>query len=119
MTGVEIAVGYVFAWALGKAKRVGRRADEEVDRALDEAMDRLDDLVSRKLDKDTALHKLTAEAEAGLEKPSELTRQRVQLALEDAAQQDPGFAEELDRAVKQLRALSRTTGGVSAGDGGL
>ncbi|WP_329570259.1 hypothetical protein [Kitasatospora sp. NBC_01266] len=39
-------------------------------------------------------------------------------ALEDAAAQDPGFAEALDRAVEELRARSRTTGGESAGDDG-
>lgn len=49
MTGIEIVVGYVFAHLVGKAKRVSRRADTEVDRALDAGMDRLHDLVSRKL----------------------------------------------------------------------
>ncbi|MDH6130090.1 hypothetical protein [Kitasatospora sp. GP82] len=118
MTGMEFAVGYLFAWAVRKAKRVAGRADEEVDRTLDAAMDELHDLVSRKLGEDTALQRLADEAEAGQEEPSGRTRQRVQLALEDAAEHDQGFAEALDRALGRLQFLSRTGSGVSAGDSG-
>ncbi|MFE2839245.1 hypothetical protein ACFXI6_51375 [Streptomyces mirabilis] len=115
---MEIAVGYVFAWALGKAKRVGRRADADVDTALDNAMDHLDTLVRRKLHGDPALHELTEQAQAEREAPRERTRERVRLALEDAAEQDPAFAGELDHAVKQVQAHARATGAVSAGDSG-
>ncbi|MEU2358829.1 hypothetical protein ABZ599_38730 [Streptomyces misionensis] len=118
MTGIEIVVGYVFAWAVRKAKRVAGRADAEVDRTLDAGMDQLHDLVSRKLGEDPALQKLAEEAQTGQEEPSDRTRQRVQLALEDAAERDPGFAETLDRAVKQLQALERPADAVSARDGG-
>jgi hypothetical protein len=118
VTGVEIAVGYLFAWAVRKARRVAGRADQETDRALDAGMDRLHDLVSRKLDGDRALERLAGEAESGQEELGERTRQRVQLALEDAAEGDPGFAEALDRAVKQLQTLERAAGAASAGDGG-
>ncbi|MEW1777109.1 hypothetical protein [Streptomyces sp. NPDC086777] len=118
MTGIEIAVGYVFAWAVRKAKRVAGRADQEVDRTLDGAMDRLDDLVRRKLGEDTALQRLTLEAADGRDEPSERSRRRVQLALEDAAEQDLAFAEALERALRELQALSRGTGQVSAGGGG-
>nr|WP_233273728.1 hypothetical protein [Streptomyces broussonetiae] len=118
MTGIEIAVGYVFAWAVRKAKRVAGRADEEVDRTLDASMDRLHDLVSRKLGEDPALQKLAEEAAAGQDRPTDRTQQRVHLALEDATENDPAFAEALDRAVKDVQALSRAVGGISAGDGG-
>ncbi|MFJ4184933.1 hypothetical protein [Kitasatospora sp. NPDC089509] len=118
MTGVEIAVGYVFAWAVRKARRVAGRADAEVDRTLDAGMDRLHDLVGRKLGEDPALRKLTEEADAGLAEPSERTRRRVQDSLEEAVEQDPGFARALERAVEELRAADRAAGGVSAGDAG-
>ncbi|MFI6951453.1 hypothetical protein [Streptomyces sp. NPDC050422] len=118
MTGIEIAAGYVFAWALGKAKRVGRRADAEVDQALDVALDRLDGLVRGKLGADPALDRLTEEARSGLEEPSARTRQRVVLALEDVADAEPGFAEELEHAIRHVQALYRTAGGVSAGGEG-
>ncbi|WP_329537106.1 hypothetical protein OG568_52200 (plasmid) [Streptomyces sp. NBC_01450] len=118
VTGIEIAVGYLFAWGVRKARRVGDRADGEVDRALDVGMDRLHDLVGRKLGEDPALHRLAEEAGAGQEAPSERTRQRVQLALEDAAEQDRGFAEALNSAVGHLQKLG-PSGAASAGDGGV
>jgi len=65
MTGIEIAVGYVFAWLVRKANRVAGRADAEVDRTLDAAMSKLHDVVSTKLGEDPALKKLAEEAEAG------------------------------------------------------
>ncbi|MFB7507688.1 chromosome partitioning protein [Streptomyces broussonetiae] len=108
MTGIEIVVGYLCAWGVRKARRVGDRADEEVDRALDAGMDRLHDLVSQKLGEDTALQRLTEEAASGQSAPSDRTRQRVQLALEDAAEHDPAFAADLEYAVQHLRAMDRT-----------
>jgi hypothetical protein len=119
MTGIEIVVGYVFAWAVRKARGVADRADKEVDRALDAGMNRLHELVSQKLGEDPALQKLIDEVEAEHAEPTERTRQRVQLALEDAVEQDPGFEESLDRTVKQLQDLHRRDVGVSAVDGGL
>ncbi|MEU1284452.1 hypothetical protein [Kitasatospora sp. NPDC005856] len=122
MTGIEIAVGYVFAWLVRKASRVAGRADEEVDRTLDAAMDHLHDLVSTKLGEDPALHRLAEEAEASQGEASDRTRQWVTFTLEDAAERDPGFREALNRAVEQVQALdsaSHAPGGVSAGDGGV
>jgi hypothetical protein len=116
MTGIEIAIGYVFAWAVRKAKRVAGRADAEMDRSLDASMDRLHDLVSRKLGPDPALQRLTEEATTGQAQPSDRTRQRVQLALEDAAETDPDFAAELARLVEQLQTAGAGT--AIAGDGG-
>jgi hypothetical protein len=118
MTGIEVAVGYMIAWAVRKAKRVAGRADAEADRTLDAAMDRLHALISGKLGEDPALRMLTEEAGTGRTALSGETGQRVRLALDNAAQQDPGFAEALDRAVRELQAVSRASGAVSAGDGG-
>ncbi|WP_329347354.1 hypothetical protein OG226_01125 [Streptomyces sp. NBC_01261] len=118
MTGIEIAVGYMFAWAVRKSRRVADRADGEVNRGLDAAMDKLHTLVSQKLGGDAAVQKLAEEADTGQNEPSDRTRQRVQLALEDAAEQDPDFAEALHHAVRELQALSRPDGGPSTGDGG-
>ena len=119
MTGAEIAIGYLFAWLVGKAKRVAGRADAEVDRALDEAMDQLHDLVGGRLGEDPALHRLTEEAESGRSEPADRTRQRVRLALEEAAEQDPGFGAALEAAVARVRDLTAGAAGtVAAGDGG-
>ncbi|MEU9022700.1 hypothetical protein [Actinomadura sp. NPDC048394] len=118
MTGLEIAVGYLFAWAVRKARRVAGRADQEVDRGLDAGMDRLHDLVSRKLGNDPALARLSDEAEAGRQEPRPRTGQRVVLALEDAAEGDTEFADALQQVVEQLLAASNPSAGVSASEGG-
>ncbi|MGW1080234.1 hypothetical protein [Kitasatospora sp. NPDC002522] len=111
---MEIAVGYVFAWLVGKAKRVAGLADDEVDHALDAGMRRLHDLVSRKLGEDPALRDLTEEAGSAREHPTARTRQQVELALRRAMEQDPAFAESLQHAVAQIQAIT----GPTAGDGG-
>ncbi|SEG57145.1 hypothetical protein SAMN05216223_106321 [Actinacidiphila yanglinensis] len=67
MTGVDVAVGYVFAWLVRKARRVGGRADADVDRGLDAAMNRLHDPVSRKLGADPALERAAEEAQQARE----------------------------------------------------
>lgn len=115
--GVEIAVGYVFAWLARKAKRVTGRADGEVDRGLDAGMDRLHDLVSRKLGQDPALRRATEEAEAGQEEPSDTTRQWLTYSLGDAAERDAAFAEALARAVTELQAAGPVDTAVDTGTG--
>ena len=118
MIGTEVAVGYVFAWLVRKAKHVGERADGEVDHALDAGVDRvgakLHELVAGHLHGDPALGQLAVEADEGLENPSPRTAQRLALALEDATERDPQFARALDALVSQLMADSAV-----AGAGGL
>jgi hypothetical protein len=113
VTGIEIAVGYLFAWAVRKARRVGERADGEVDRVLDARMDRLHELVSQRLGEVTVLDTLAEEAESGQAQLSERTSTRVRLALEQAAEQDPEFAEALRGLVQELHEL--TTGSATGG----
>jgi hypothetical protein len=125
VVGAEIVVGYVFAWAVRKARRVGTRADEQVDAALEAGVDRaggkLHELVVGRLKHDPALARLVGEAEQGAEVPTPRTVQRVALALEDAADQDPQFAAAVDALTKQLQvALASPSaawalGGVLAG----
>ncbi|MFF3412899.1 hypothetical protein ACFYW8_43625 [Streptomyces sp. NPDC002742] len=114
MTGVEIAVGYVFVWLLRKAKRVGERADAEVDRSLDAGMSRLHDLVSGRLCDDPALTRAAEEAEQGLPEPTERTRRQLTDSLEEAAERDSGFAQELEKLVKELQ---NTTAAAPGADG--
>lgn len=117
MTGVEIAAGYVFAWAMRKARRVTGRADAELDRALDVGMDRLHEVVSAKLGQDPALERAVEEAESGREELTERTRRRLTDALEDATERDTGFAEALRQAVSEIEAVSSGTGGGGAVSG--
>ncbi|MBK3567378.1 hypothetical protein [Streptomyces sp. MBT62] len=118
MTGVEIAVGYVFAWLVAKARRVAGRADAEVDRGLDAGMDRLHELVSAKLGDDPALQRAGEEAEEGQGQPSERTRRRLADSLEDAAERDTAFAEALKQVVAEIQSASRETaeGGLVSGN---
>ncbi|MFI1294433.1 hypothetical protein ACH4VM_39795 [Streptomyces sp. NPDC020792] len=102
MTGVEIAIGCLFAWAARKARRVGVRADQEMDRALDAAMDRVHAVVSGKLGQETALVRLDEEASAGRTEPTPETHQWLQLVLRDAVDRDAAFAETLRDALAQL-----------------
>ncbi|WP_159025190.1 chromosome partitioning protein [Streptomyces sp. MUSC 125] len=115
MTGVEIAVGYAFAWLVRKAKRVTGRADTEVDRGLDAAMDRLHVLISAKLGADPALERAREEAGEGRLEPSERTRRRLTDFLEDAAEHDTAFAEALAQLVEHLESLHGAADGASAG----
>src|SRR3954465_11865981 len=114
MTGIEVVVGYLIAWAVQKARRVGRRADTEVDAVLDAGMDRLHEVVATKLGGDPALTKLESEAAAG--EPGERTKERVRLAVEDAAETDPAFANELSELVAKLRAAEAGAGVAATGD---
>jgi hypothetical protein len=101
VTGVELVAGYLAAWAVRKARRVAGRADGQVDRALDAGLDRLHDVVSRRLSGDAALARLEAEA-AERGEVGGRTRQRVALAVAEAAEQDPGFATAVEDLVAQL-----------------
>ncbi|MET8545369.1 hypothetical protein ABZW03_32740 [Kitasatospora sp. NPDC004799] len=104
MVGVELAVGYLFAWAVRKARRVAGRMDAEVDQALDAGMDRLHEVVVSRLDAEPALEWLTEEADDGLPEPTRNTRRQLERALGDAAAQDTAFAGELRQAVEAVRA---------------
>ncbi|MBD0671372.1 chromosome partitioning protein [Streptomyces sp. CBMA156] len=115
MVGMELVVGYLFAWAVGKAKRVAGRVDEEVDGALDAGMDRLHDVVLTRLGTEPALERMVEEAGSGLEEPTARTRQRLELALEDAAENDTDFAGTLRQAVEEVEAVKAA---VDPGHGG-
>jgi hypothetical protein len=120
MFGAELVVGYLFAWLAGKGKRAARRADGQVDRAVDAAVDRLGEklhqLVAGKLGDEPSLERLGEEAQQGAAEPSERTKTRVTLALEDAVERDPAFGAELDELVRRLREADP---GVSAAAGGV
>lgn len=98
---LELLAGYVVGYLVQKFGRVFRRADEEVDLAIDAGMDRLHEVVAERLGNEPALTQLAEETEEGRESPR--TRQRVRLALEEAAENDPAFAAELERLVGELR----------------
>lgn len=109
--GVEVLAAAVVAYLLRKAARVGRRADRELDQALDVGMDRLHEVVTARLGADTALTRLQEQAADGGE-PTERTLRRAEDAIADAAEEDQGFAAQLEALVKAL-AARETAGGVN------
>jgi hypothetical protein len=110
--GLEVAVGYLATWAWRRARHAAGRVEEKVDAAVDAKLEKLYDAVAAKLAGDPALGRL--EAEAGQDTPTQpevsgRTQARVQLALEEAAEDDPEFAGRLRELVSH----------VSAGDHGV
>src|SRR6266702_1470701 len=103
---LEMLASYAVGYLIRKWRRAVDRADAEIDQFLDEGIDQVHDLVSTKLESDTALAKLEEQALVGPEKPR--TRERVEGAIIDAAEDDPGFAEQLEQVVAELR--TRDTG---------
>lgn len=103
MLGLELVAGYLAVWAMRKAGRVARRADAEVDQALDAALDRLHEAIEAKVGGEPALTQLEQEASDGVDQPR--TRERVRLAVEDAADHDPAFATAVEQLVGEVRAL--------------
>jgi len=114
MTGIEVVVGYLIAWAVRKSRRVGARLDKETDTVLDAGLDRLHSVVIEKLGNDPALHKLETEAQDTGE-VAERTRQRVQLSIEEAAENDLSFSAALQQMVANLATASLAPTTVVAG----
>lgn len=106
---VEIAVGCVLGWLFRKVRRVGEQADAEVDRSLDVGMSRVHELVSRKLGEEPALLRAEEERDAGRDSPSSRTRQRLELALEDAVEHDAEFARALREILDDLPGAAEVT----------
>lgn len=107
VTGIELVVGYLAAWAVRKVRRVRDRADEEVDQALDFGMDRLHQVIAGKLAADPALAKLEAEAST-VGEITVRTRRRLELAVEEAEADDPVFAQSLRDVLEQVIAADRS-----------
>lgn len=111
MTGIELVVGYLAAWGVRKLRRVGARADAEVDRVLDAALDELHEVVTDKLGGDPALARLEAAPDAVTERVG----RRVEDAVADAAEDDQAFAAALTRAITAVRAAEQAAGATAAG----
>jgi hypothetical protein len=109
VTGVEVVAGAAAVYLVRKLRRVGGKADAEVDRALDEGMNALHEAISRKLGPDQALARLETETADGGE-PTELTVRRSTDTITQAAMDDSGFAGELKALVARLDELAAAAG---------
>lgn len=116
-----VVAGYVIAWALRKARRVGGRLDAEADVAIDATLDQLHEVVAARLGSHPVLAEVVDEVEQD-GRVSDLTRQQVQLALEaaalkDEARRDDSFARAVTELVARLQAAEQTSGPVASGPG--
>ncbi|WP_405584383.1 hypothetical protein [Streptomyces sp. NBC_01190] len=127
MFGAEIAVGYLCAYLVRKARRAGGAVDGEVDRVVDAGMERVHDLVTRALGDDPALV-LAARQAGGVDganggdgEVSERTRARLTGAVEEAVESDAELARALAEAVAALEAALKAAleAGVRAAPGGV
>ena len=108
-----VIAGYVIAWAVQKARRVGGRLDAEADTVIDAGLDRLHEVVAVKLGGHPVLAELEEEAGGGGGdggEVSELTRQQVELALTAAAQKDEAFGQAVTELVARLREAEQAAG---------
>jgi hypothetical protein len=112
-----VVAGYVIAWAVRKARRVGGRLDAEADAVINAGLDQLHEVVAAKLGGYPVLAELVEEAEADGQ-VSELTRQQVELALTAAARKDEAFGQAVTELVARLREAEQAAGrSVAAGAG--
>lgn len=113
----SVVAGYVIAWVLRKARRVGEGMDGEVDLAIDAGLERLHGVVAARLGADLVLENLDAEASTGGQ-VSERTRQQVERAITAAACEDDAFGQLVTDLVVQLKAAEQASGiSVVAGPG--
>lgn len=126
MTGIEVVAGVAAGYLVRKLRRVGGRADAEVDRALDGGVDALHALVDRVLPGDPSLARLYEHAQAVEGDVPERTLRRAADAIADAAQENEAFGRQLRELVGELqrqeqavsnapREVKATHGGVAAG----
>jgi hypothetical protein len=111
-----VIAGYLIAWAMRKARRVGGRLDDETDNAIDAGMDMLHEAVAAKLTGHPVLAELDEEAAEG--SVSDLTRQQVELAVAAAARRDEEWARRVTELTGRLRqAEVASAGQLTAGPG--
>lgn len=101
MFGFEsFVIGYLVSWMTNKARRVGQRADGRLDDVVDTQVDRLCDFVLEKLGAEPAVRQLEREVTEGVD--NERTKLRLQLAVEEAAEQDTEFADTVRTLVEEI-----------------
>jgi hypothetical protein len=107
-----VVAGYVIAWAVRKARRVGGRLDSEADEVIDAGLDQLHEVVAAKLGAHPVLAELVEEAEASCDASeiSDLTREQLVLALTAAARKDDAFGRAVSELTDRLREAEQAAG---------
>ena len=95
--GMEVVVGFLIAWAAGRARRVGRRINGLTDQALDHAVDQVWLVIAAKLGADPAIQRLVTEARETGDASVEIRADAARV-LQQTADGDPEFAARLRSA---------------------
>lgn len=115
----ELAVRYVYAWAVHRAGQIAGAADETVSQAPDGGLARVHALVTDHLQGERALTRALEEAAAGNAELSRQSRQFLLLAIEDAVVGDAAFAQALKEAVAAIAPPGTDSVSVRASSGGI
>ncbi len=107
---LSMLAGAAVGWLLRKARRVGGRADAEVDRVLDVGMDRLQEAIDRRLAGNPAVEKLMA---GNVTSPDAPLAQQVKFAVLEVLEADPEFATELRARIAELSQAAARVGDTS------
>ncbi|MFG2595786.1 hypothetical protein [Streptomyces sp. NPDC048462] len=93
--GMDVAVGMLIMWAVGKARRAGGQLNGLTDHTMELLVQRLWELVDAKLGGDPAIQQLVSESRENGDATAP-ARTRAENVLRDAADQDPRFAAQLE-----------------------
>ncbi|MEV5832007.1 hypothetical protein [Nocardia sp. NPDC052112] len=116
-----VIVGYLIAWAVRKARRVGERLDGEFDVAVDAGLDRLHDAISSKLGPDSLRDIEEQAGEFG--QVTEGTQRRAEEVIAAASTTYPEFAAQIAKILAEIKvaeagqasAVASGTGSVAIG----
>lgn len=114
---MDVVVGFLVAWAAGKARRVLKVVDGLTDDALDAVGERVWQVVEPKLGPDPSIQRLATEARVSGEATSE-TRAAAAQALAAAATADPRFRAALQAAMPSPARVTHGSGNVGVSMGG-
>ncbi|HEY8114530.1 MAG TPA: hypothetical protein VII16_17030 [Actinomycetes bacterium] len=114
-TLAALAVGALVRYIAGKAAGVAGRAGRDIDAVVDDRLDRLYNAVRERLGGDRRGERTLNDLEG---QPDDARRQgRLELALEEVIEEDPGFASRLAAMLEDL-SQHPPPGGVAVRDAG-
>jgi len=106
VTDIEIAVGLLITRITGQTQPGADRVDAYANQTFELVLRAVHELVIAKLGGDPALERMHIEI-SGSGEVRPRTQARLVMALEDAVEDDPEFARNLERAVSDARTLNQ------------
>lgn len=107
VTDIEIAVGLLITRITGQAQPGADRVNAYANQSFELVLSAVHELVRAKLSGDPALERMRIEI-SGSGEVRPRTQARLIMALEDAVEDDPEFAKNLERAVSDARTADQS-----------